>query len=372
MSPSKRKFRWGIMRSTGIKRYIDPISGCKIWRTNRKCRIPIDLYPCKVEESMTMKKVGDQTIGVIRRRRIDKEGNVSRFQEYHTSDEEEEELSEHPPYNKYGFVDHPQLQMEDQRNKFAPYPLPPQEGNMNGWLIDDVNDSDLESTTSNQPMSLTMEDIGFVACGPRDFDRTGGAVALTRWIEKMESVIDSSGCLANQRVKYAASSFIGKALTWWNTQFQARGRDAANAMAWNDFKALLTMEFCPSNEIEKLEGEFWNHSMAKRVTRYINGLLSQIRRMLRATQPATIQVVILTAGILTDEVVRSGTLAKAGEKRKERNEASKSESVEKDEKKAKGGRGFVAAVPPRRENRNFPKCVRCKGFHAEKTMHSVL
>ncbi|GJX79950.1 hypothetical protein Tco_0328099 [Tanacetum coccineum] len=147
------------MRSTGIKRYIDPISGCKIWRTNRKCRIPIDLYPCKVEESMTMKKVGDQTIGVIRRRRIDKEGNVSRFQEYHTSDEEEEELSEHPPYNKYGFVDHPQLQMEDQRNKFAPYPLPPQEGNMNGWLIDDANDSDLESTASNQPMSLTMEDI---------------------------------------------------------------------------------------------------------------------------------------------------------------------------------------------------------------------
>ncbi|GJW52152.1 putative reverse transcriptase domain-containing protein [Tanacetum coccineum] len=375
--------------------------------TNIKCRIPIDLYPCKVEERMTMKKVGDQTIGVIRRRRIDKEGNVSRFQEYHTSDEEEEELSEHPPYNKYGFVDHPQLQREDQRNKFAPYSLPPQEGNTNGWLTEDANDSDLESTASNQPGSSMMEDTvtnnlnnangngngggnngctykGFVACGPRDFDGTGGAVALTRWIEKMESVIDNSGCLANQRVKYAASSFIGKALTWWNTQVQARGRDAANAMAWNDFKALLTTEFCPSNEIEKLEGEFWNHSMVgadhagytdrfhelaklvphlvtpevKRVTRYINGLPSQIRGMLRATQPATIQAAILTAGILTDEAVRSGTLAKAGEKRKERDEASKSESVGKDKKKAKGGRGFVAAVPPRRENGNFPKCAR--------------
>ncbi|GJS38291.1 reverse transcriptase domain-containing protein [Tanacetum coccineum] len=234
--------------------------------------------------------------------------------------------------------------MEDQRIKFAPYPLPPQEGNMNGWLIDDVNDSDLESTTSNQPMSLTMEDIvtnnlnngngggnngctykGFVACGPRDFDRTGGAVALTRWIEKMESVIDNSG---------------------------SRGRDAANAMAWNDFKALLTTEFCPSNEIEKLEGEFWNHSMvgadhagytdrfhelaklvphlvtpkAKRVTRYINGLPSQIHRMLRATQPATIQAAILTVGILTNEAVRSGTLAKADEKRKERDEARRNQS----------------------------------------------
>ncbi|GJX40499.1 putative reverse transcriptase domain-containing protein [Tanacetum coccineum] len=29
----------------------------------------------------------------------------------------------------------------------------------------------------------------------------------------------------------------------------------------DDFKSLLTTEFCPSNEIEKLEGEFWNHSM---------------------------------------------------------------------------------------------------------------
>nr|GFA29118.1 hypothetical protein [Tanacetum cinerariifolium] len=149
MSPSKLKFRWGIMRSTGIKRHIDLISGCKIWRTNRKCRITIDLYPCKVEERMNMKKVGDQTIRVIRRRRIDKEGNVSRFQEYHTSDEEEEELSEHPPYNKYGFMDHLQLQIEDQRNEFAPYPLPSQKGNMNGWFTDDANDSDLESTTSN-------------------------------------------------------------------------------------------------------------------------------------------------------------------------------------------------------------------------------
>ncbi|GJX47546.1 hypothetical protein Tco_0272736 [Tanacetum coccineum] len=96
----------------------------------------------------------------VTERRIDKEGNVSRFQEYHTLDEEEEELSEHPPYNKYRFVDHLQLQMEDQRNKFAPYPLPPQEGNMNGWLIDDANNLDLESMASNQPMSLTMEDIG--------------------------------------------------------------------------------------------------------------------------------------------------------------------------------------------------------------------
>nr|GEV04756.1 hypothetical protein [Tanacetum cinerariifolium] len=53
-------------------------------------------------------------------------------------------------------------------------------------------------------------------------------------------------------------------------------------------------------------------------------------------------------------------------KRIERDETSKSESAGKDKKKAKGGCGFVAAVPPRRENGNFPKCARCKCFHAEK------
>ncbi|GJX07721.1 hypothetical protein Tco_0195653 [Tanacetum coccineum] len=42
----------------------------------------------------------------------------------------------------------------------------------------------------------------------------GGAIALTRWIEKMESVFDNSGCDENQRVQFAASSFVNKALTW--------------------------------------------------------------------------------------------------------------------------------------------------------------
>ncbi|GJS80572.1 hypothetical protein Tco_0730453 [Tanacetum coccineum] len=60
----------------------------------------------------------------------------------------------------------------------------------------------------------------------------------------------------NQMVKYAASSFVDKALTWWNTQVQARGHEAAIGMSWTDFKALLVEELCPSNEMEKLESEF--------------------------------------------------------------------------------------------------------------------
>ena len=58
----------------------------------------------------------------------------------------------------------------------------------------------------------------FTVCGPKEFDGKGGAIALTRWIEKMESVMDISECADHQKVKYAASFLINKALTWWNTQ----------------------------------------------------------------------------------------------------------------------------------------------------------
>ncbi|GJZ29912.1 putative reverse transcriptase domain-containing protein [Tanacetum coccineum] len=233
----------------------------------------------------------------------------------------------------------------------------------------------------------------FTACNPKEFDGIGLVrIALTRWIEKMESVFDNSGCTANQRVRYAASCFVNKALTWWNTQVQARGREAAIGMSWNDFRALLVEEFCPSNEMEKLENEFWNHTMvganhvaytdrfhelaklvphlvtleSSRIKRYINGLAPQIRGMLRATQPTTIQSAILTAGILTDEAVRCGTLTKGNDKRKEMEESSKQGSTWKDNKKSKTGSGFVATVPPRNDNvSTYPKCAKCYTFHPE-------
>ncbi|GJR47834.1 hypothetical protein Tco_1315937 [Tanacetum coccineum] len=81
-------------------------------------------------------------------------------------------------------------------------------------------------------------------------------IGFTRWIEKMENVIDNSGCAENQKVRYAASSLVNKALTWWNTQVQVRGCEAAMAMTRNNFKALMVEEFCPSNEMEKLENKF--------------------------------------------------------------------------------------------------------------------
>ncbi|GKG30501.1 hypothetical protein Tco_0422989, partial [Tanacetum coccineum] len=71
-----------------------------------------------------------------------------------------------------------------------------------------------------------------------------------------------------------------------------------------------------------------------RIKRYIAGLAPEIRGMLRATQPTTIQNAILRAGILTDEVVSCGTLTKGSDKRKGVEESSKTRGSGKDNKKA--------------------------------------
>ncbi|GJU58377.1 putative reverse transcriptase domain-containing protein [Tanacetum coccineum] len=130
---------------------------------------------------------------------------------------------------------------------------------------------------------------------------------------------------------------------------------------WEQMVALLMEEFCLSNEMEKLENEFWNLMM-----RYINGLAPQIRGMLWETQPTIIQSVILKARILTDEAVRCGTLTKGNYKRKEVEESSKQRSTLKDNKKAKTGLGFVVTVPPKNNNVSiYPRCAKCYTFHPE-------
>ncbi|GJQ90879.1 putative reverse transcriptase domain-containing protein [Tanacetum coccineum] len=200
----------------------------------------------------------------------------------------------------------------------------------------------------------------FTACNPKEFDGKGGEVALIRWIEKMESVFENSGCTMNQRVRYAASCF-------------------------NDFKALLVEEFCPSNKMEKLKNEFWNHTMvganhvtytdrfyklaklvphlvtpeSSRFKRYIHELAPQICGMLRATQPTTIQSAILTARILTDEVVRCGTLTKGNDKRNEMEESSRQGSTWKDNKRSRTGSGQVAPINAVKMGQNQRVCYEC-------------
>ncbi|GJZ88234.1 putative reverse transcriptase domain-containing protein [Tanacetum coccineum] len=139
----------------------------------------------------------------------------------------------------------------------------------------------------------------FLACNPKEYDGKGGDVVLTHWIEKMEFVHDMSSCSIDEKVKYIAGSFVG-------------------------------------HEMQKLESELWNHVMvgaghvaytdrfhelarlvphlvtpeSRMIKRYVYGLASQIRGMVAATEPKTIQKVMQISRALTDEAVRNESIKK--------------------------------------------------------------
>ncbi|GJR34218.1 putative reverse transcriptase domain-containing protein [Tanacetum coccineum] len=105
---------------------------------------------------------------------------------------------------------------------------------------------------------------------------------------------------------------------------------------------------------------------SSRIKRYIAGLAPEIRGVLKATQPTTIQDAILRAGILTDEAISCDTLSKSNEKRKAVEETGKYGGPWRDKKKAKMGAGFVATTPPKNEFVNqYPKCTKCYTSHPE-------
>ncbi|GJR56447.1 putative reverse transcriptase domain-containing protein [Tanacetum coccineum] len=179
----------------------------------------------------------------------------------------------------------------------------------------------------------------FLYCNPKEYDGKGGVVVLTRWIEKMENVQDMSGCSNDQKVKYTTGSFVGKALT--------------------------------CHEMQKLESELWNHVMvgaghvtytdrfhelaglvphlvtpeSRMIERYVYGLAPQIRGMVAATEPKTMQKAVQISGALTDEAVRNGSIKKV-EKRGNVGETSKDKNGRDDNKRTRTENVFATTINP--------------------------
>nr|GEY09992.1 hypothetical protein [Tanacetum cinerariifolium] len=188
----------------------------------------------------------------------------------------------------------------------------------------------------------------FLSCNPKEYDGKGGAIMYTHWIEKMESVQDMSGCKDNQKVNYTAGLFIGKALTWWNSQIYTRGREAIVGMSWEDFKTLTTEEFCPS----------------KRIERYMYALALQIRGMVAATEPKTIQKAVQIAGTLTDEAFKNGSIKKKPMKRGNRENLVRIGMEGRIKREPGLGMLLLTTNPFGREKTGtVPKCNTCNTHH---------
>ncbi|GKB80782.1 putative reverse transcriptase domain-containing protein, partial [Tanacetum coccineum] len=237
-------------------------------------------------------------------------------------------------------------------------------GNQNGNVVNENVQENVGNVIVNgNQVGCSYKE--FLACNPKEYD--------------------------GNRVKYTAGLFVGKALTWWNSQIRTLSREVVVSMSWNDFKFMMIEEFCPSHEMQKLESELWNHAMvgaghaaytdrfhelarlvphlvtpkSRMIERYVYGLAPQIRRMVAATEPKTIQKVVQISGALTDEAVRNGSIKKV-EKRGNMGEPSKDKNGRDDNKRTRTGNAFATiANPVGRENTGtWPKCTTCNSYHA--------
>ncbi|GJR56612.1 putative reverse transcriptase domain-containing protein [Tanacetum coccineum] len=178
-------------------------------------------------------------------------------------------------------------------------------------------------------------------CQPLNFKGTEGVVGLTRWIEKMESVFNISGCAIENQVKFATCTLLGAALTWWNGQIRTLGPEAY-AMTWEVLKKKMTDKYCPQGEIKKLEIELWNLKVkgndvpayterfqeltlictkfvaneTEKVDKYISGLPDNIYGNVKSARPKTLDETIELANDLMDQKLRTYAERQSDNKRK--------------------------------------------------------
>ncbi|GJR45257.1 hypothetical protein Tco_1313360 [Tanacetum coccineum] len=103
-------------------------------------------------------------------------------------------------------------------------------GDLGNGKIDDQG-GQVGGQVDNNQRGCTYKE--FLACNSKGYDGKGGAIVYTRWIKNMEPVQDMSGC------------------------------EAVVGMLWEDFKTLTREELYPSNEMQKLKTELWNHIMVE-------------------------------------------------------------------------------------------------------------
>nr|GEX09608.1 hypothetical protein [Tanacetum cinerariifolium] len=158
---------------------------------------------------------------------------------------------------------------------------------------------------------------------------------------KMENVQDMSGCSIDQKVKYTAGSFVGKALTWWNSRFYTLSREVANHAMVGAGHAAYTDRF---HELARLVPHLVTPE-SRKIERYVYGLALQIRGMVAAAEPKTMQKAVQISSALTDEAVRNGSIKKV-KKRGNMEEPSNDKNGRDDNKRTRTMNVFATTMNP--------------------------
>ncbi|KAI3775976.1 hypothetical protein L1987_45736 [Smallanthus sonchifolius] len=180
----------------------------------------------------------------------------------------------------------------------------------------------------NIPLNRGCDYKSFKACDPPVLTGKKDAVATFDWVIRMEAAIRLSEYRADRVVKFAPNSLREEASHWWEGVRQAKGDETVDALMWTDLKTLVIKNFCPRNEIEKVEREFLGikaGSMTHRqyttrfdelaclvphlvtteerkIACYIQGLSDQVRTYVKANAPTTYDSVVELSGVVFDDL----------------------------------------------------------------------
>ncbi|GJW07386.1 putative reverse transcriptase domain-containing protein [Tanacetum coccineum] len=131
----------------------------------------------------------------------------------------------------------------------------------------------------------------FMKCNPTAFHGTEGFVELQRWFEKTESVFEISECAEGKKVRFAAATLQGPALTWWNTKVATMGLETMNRMPWTEIKfnelALMCLRMVEPERVK--------------VDAYIRGLTDNINGEVTSSKPANLNEAVRMAHKLMKE-----------------------------------------------------------------------
>nr|GEZ38248.1 reverse transcriptase domain-containing protein [Tanacetum cinerariifolium]GEZ38259.1 reverse transcriptase domain-containing protein [Tanacetum cinerariifolium] len=151
-----------------------------------------------------------------------------------------------------------------------------------------------------------------------------------------------NNCAPENQVKFATCTLHSVDLTWWNTQVKTVGHDAAYGMPWKTLMTMMTDNYCPRNEIKKLEMEIWDLKVkgtdltsytqrfqelallcgrmfseeSDKIEKYIKGLPDMIHESVVASIPKTMQEAVAIATELMDQKLRTFAERKMASKRK--------------------------------------------------------
>ncbi|GKB25541.1 hypothetical protein Tco_0864942 [Tanacetum coccineum] len=141
---------------------------------------------------------------------------------------------------------------------------------------------------------------------PHSFNGTKGVVGLRRWFEKVEQVFEISKCAEEDKVMFAACTFEGRALTWWNENVHTLGLVNANNIPWNEFKAMMNTEVYNNcfHELALMCPELVTPEK-KKIERYIRGLPERIKVNVTSSKPANLHDAINMARELVEQAIQA-------------------------------------------------------------------